>query len=161
MTKRPAGSDDSLHPKRPKTTNSSSSSSSSSNSSSSKNPTTEPGSERHQILSPQDLHSLLAFDQNVGPVPRQSKDFQVLCSLVENEEKYLIVMQKSSLSSHFWPQLLMLPKVMRLLLSVMSSTTTCSLNSTPWKKGLPLSLGTSSKPGILRASQILIASLLR
>ena len=76
MTKRPAGShDDSLHPKRQKTTTSS------------KKSTTKPGSERHQILSSRDLHSLLAFDQDVGPVPRQSKDFQVLCSLVETKKK--------------------------------------------------------------------------
>ena len=67
MSKRPVGSDDSLQPKRRKTTTTSS-----------ENPTTEPKSERHQILSSRDLHSLLAFDQDVGPVPRQSKNLQVL-----------------------------------------------------------------------------------
>ena len=152
MTKRPAGSDDSIHPKRRKTTTSS------------KKSTTEPGSERperHQILSSRDLHLLLAFDQDVGSVPRQSKGFQVLFFFGRNQEEDLIVMQKSSLSSHFWPQLPILPNVMRHLLSVMSSTTICTLNFTPRRMSLPHSLGTSSKPGIWRASQILKASLLQ
>ena len=92
---------------------------------------------------------------------RTSKCFVCGRNEEEEEEEDLIVMQKSSLSSHFWPQLPMLLKVMRHLLSVMSSTTTCTLNSTPREKSLSHSLGTSSEHGIWRANRILIASLLR
>ena len=65
MTKRPPESDHSLRPKRRKT------------------PTnlktaTESGAEEHEIRSSRDLQTLLAFDQDHGPVPRQSKDHQKL-----------------------------------------------------------------------------------
>lgn len=153
MTKRPAGSDDGLRPKRPKTTTSPT------------NPATETGPDRHPVLSSRDLHLLLAFDQDLGPVPRQSKASHVPLSLIRNEEEEnekLIVMQKFSLSTRFWPQLPMLHKVKRhLLLNVKSSMTTCNLKSTPREKSLPHSSGKSLKPGILRAKQTRIASLLR
>ena len=57
MAKRTAESDDSPHPKRLKTKNSS-----------------PPATEKYEIRSSRDLRLLLAFDQDVGPVVRQSKN---------------------------------------------------------------------------------------
>lgn len=57
MAKRTADPNDSTHRKRQKTTK-----------------ILALATERHEILSPRDLQVLLAFDQDVGPVVRQSKN---------------------------------------------------------------------------------------
>lgn len=57
MAKRTAESDDSRYRKRQKITNSS-----------------PPATDNNEIRSSRDLQSLLAFDQDVGPAVRQSKN---------------------------------------------------------------------------------------
>ena len=63
MAKRSAGPDDSSHRKRPKITETTGTTK-----------TGVPVKEQHEIRSSQDLQLLLAFDQDVGPAPRQSKN---------------------------------------------------------------------------------------
>lgn len=77
MAKRAAGFDDGPHSKRHRRTTTTVTDQT----------TTVRAKERHEITSSQDLHLLLAFHQDVGPVPKQSKNWPRL--FLQEKKKHL------------------------------------------------------------------------
>ena len=145
-TKRSADADGNVHPKRQKIETASTR-------------TTVAETEMHEIGSSRDLQLLLTFDQDIGPVPRQSKIHEEF-PFVRKEES-LIMIQKSSLSDHFWHQSPMLRKVMIHPPGVDCSLPTYNLRLPLRAKRPPLFSETSSKPGILQLNQTPIVSFLQ
>lgn len=144
--KRSADADGNVHPKKQKIETASTRS-------------TVPEREWQAICSSRDLQSLLAFDQDIGPVPRQSKIHGELP--FGRKEESLILIQKSSLSDHFWHRSPMLRKVMIHPPGVDCSLPTCNLRLPLRAKRPPFFSEASSKLGILQLNQTPIVSFLQ